>query len=58
MEIDALGAERIAQAMSEGARRARRLREWTEEEMGETLTDENKAELAKRLRDAASEIAP
>lgn len=53
IEVDALGAERISEA--EQAREARRLLAWTQEDMGETLTDTNKAELAARLREATTE---
>lgn len=53
IEVDALGAERISQAEQE--RRTRELLRWTEEELGEALTDENKAELARKLQEAAAD---
>lgn len=55
IEVDALGVQRLTEA--EQAREARRLLAWTEEELGEELTDENKAALAARLREAAREQA-
>ena len=51
VEIDSLGAQRISEA--EQARETRRLLKWTETELGEELTDANKAELSAQLRDLA-----
>lgn len=51
VEIDALGAQRITEA--EQALETKRLLKWTETELGEELTDENKAELSAQLREAA-----
>jgi hypothetical protein len=51
IEVDALGAEKVSEA--EQARETRRLLEWTEDDMGEQLTDANKAQLAQRIADLA-----
>ncbi|MGE0712425.1 MAG: hypothetical protein AB7N76_10330 [Planctomycetota bacterium] len=51
IEIDALGAQRITEA--EQRAQAKRLLAWTEEDLGEELTDANKAALAARLAEAA-----
>ena len=53
IEIDALGAERVSEA--EQIKKTRQLLTWTEEDMGEELTDENKAALAARIREIATE---
>lgn len=52
IEIDALGAQRISEA--EQARETKRLLKWTEADLGEVLTDENKAQLAAQLMEVAS----
>lgn len=49
VEIDALGAQRISEA--EQAFETRRLLRWTEADLGEELTDDNKAALAAQLRE-------
>lgn len=52
VEIDSLGAQRISAA--EQALQTRRLLKWTETELGEELTDANKAELSAQLRSLAA----
>lgn len=52
IEIDALGVVRLGEA--EQSRRTRELLSWTEADLGETLTEENKARLSEKLRDAAA----
>jgi hypothetical protein len=53
IEIDALGALRITEA--EQVTQAKQLLAWTEVDLGEELTDENKAALAARLAEVADE---
>lgn len=55
VEIDALGAQRISEA--EQARQTKRLLRWTEADLGEELTEENKAQLAAQLQELASSEA-
>lgn len=55
VEIDALGAQRINEEQQTQA--AKHLLAWTEEDLGEDLTDANKAELAERLKEMAMEKA-
>jgi hypothetical protein len=55
VEIDALGAHRINEEQQ--AKAAKHFLAWTEENLGEELTDANKAELANRLKDMAKEKA-
>jgi hypothetical protein len=52
VEIDALGAQRISEA--EQAQQTKRLLKWTEADLGEELTAENKAQLAAQLMEVAS----
>jgi len=52
VEIDALGAKRITEA--EQAQQTKRLLRWTEADLGEELTQENKALLAAQLQEVAS----
>tara|TARA_R110002072_G_scaffold154662_2_gene304708 strand:- start:2529 stop:3383 length:855 start_codon:yes stop_codon:yes gene_type:complete len=52
VEIDALGAKRITEA--EQAQQTKRLLRWTEADLGEELTEENKAQLAAQLQEVAS----
>lgn len=53
IEVDALGAQRISEA--EQAAQAAELLAWTEQDLGEELTDENKAQIAARIEEAARE---
>lgn len=55
IEIDALGAERVTEA--DQVLKTKEYLSWTEDDLGETLTDENKAALAAKLRDIAREAA-
>ena len=52
VELDSLGAQRISAAEQE--RQTRHLLKWTEADLGEELTNENKAELSAQLRDLAA----
>lgn len=51
VEIDALGAKRVSEA--EQVSETRRLLRWTEADLGQELTDSNKAALAAQLRELA-----
>ena len=53
IEVDALGAQRISEA--EQAAQAAELLAWTEQDLGEELNDENKAQIAARIEEAARE---
>jgi hypothetical protein len=53
IEVDALGVERLTE--HEQQRRTRELLSWSDEDLGEQLTDENKAALAERLQAIAKE---
>ena len=53
IEVDALGAEKVSEA--EQVRETRRLLQWTEDDMGEQLSDANKAELAQRIANLAKD---
>lgn len=53
IEVDALGVERLSEHEQE--RRTRELLSWADDDLGEQLTDENKAALAERLRAIAAE---
>jgi hypothetical protein len=53
IEVDALGVERLTE--HEQARRTRELLAWTEEDLGQSFSDDHKAELAERLRAVAAE---
>ncbi len=53
IEVDALGVERLTE--HEQQRRTRELLSWADEELGEQLTDANKAALAERLQAIAQE---
>ena len=55
VEIDALGAKRITEA--EQAQQTKRLLRWTEADLGEELTEENKAQLAAQLQEVSSDEA-
>jgi hypothetical protein len=55
VEIDALGAHRINEEQQ--AKATKHFLAWTEEDLGEDLTDANKAELASRLKELAKEKA-
>jgi hypothetical protein len=56
IEVDALGIERISSA--EQIQRAGELLAWTAVELGETVTDENRAQLAAELRRVAASDSP
>lgn len=53
IEVDALGIERLTE--HEQQRRTRELLAWADEDLGEQLTDANKAALAERLQSIAKE---
>lgn len=53
IEVDALGVERLSEEVQ--TKRTRELLSWAEEDLGERLTDEGKAELAEKLKAIASE---
>lgn len=55
IEVDALGVVRLSE--HEQARRTRELLSWADEELGEQLTDTNRAALADRLRAIAADAA-
>jgi hypothetical protein len=52
IEVDALAVERLTD--SEQIRRTTELLAWTEADLGEALTEANKAELAAKIQDAAA----
>jgi hypothetical protein len=54
IEVDALGAQRLTE--EEQHKQTRQLLAWTEVELGEQLTDDNKADLAEQLRNASQQV--
>lgn len=56
IELDALGAEYLSEA--EQTDQAEQLLAQTEQSFGEVVTDENKEELATRIKEVASQAAP